>query len=378
VRFPNADTGGTTNIDALGTQIVSWTDSQIEVEVPYKAGTGTVEVETAANSIAQHSGLTVSYAYTGKNRADFFANGNKETEYRVHHVGSDHNASPTESNFDANGAYLFKFHTDVANNAAAKAAFKSAFDLLVCNSGINLKLSSDTTTAKDADDNINSICFGILSNNLGAVVRTRLGYEYVSTNGVYSGFYYYIYEMDYVFNENLSWSYYSSATSATEYDFNAVARHETAHAGGLGHVIDNQKIMHYETFKGPNNITSTTTYTPIINKITYDRTITPMANLSKTDFSDCYKQSLENEEHRLVPFRVYPNPASNTLHISGQKAIEKARVYNITGALVYEATTDDGLGTSLVSINVGGFMTGVYFVQINAGDASQSYRFVRE
>jgi hypothetical protein len=75
---------------------------------------------------------------------------------------------------------------------------------------------------------------------------------------------------------------------------------------------------------------------------------------------------------------VYPNPASNTLHISGQKAIEKARVYNITGALVYEATTDDGLGTSLVSINVGGFMTGVYFVQINAGDASQSYRFVRE
>ncbi len=51
----------------------------------------------------------------------------------MHHVGSDHNATSTESNFDGNGSYLFKYHT---NFAAAKTAFESAFNDIVCNGGI--------------------------------------------------------------------------------------------------------------------------------------------------------------------------------------------------------------------------------------------------
>tara|TARA_A100001015_G_scaffold93300_1_gene103742 strand:+ start:702 stop:1022 length:321 start_codon:yes stop_codon:yes gene_type:complete len=62
--------------------------------------------------------------------------------------------------------------------------------------------------------------------------------------------YWFIYEMDYVFDETLSWSYDSSTTSATEYDLNTIARHETGHASGLGHVNDAQKLMDAYTSRG--------------------------------------------------------------------------------------------------------------------------------
>ena len=375
VRFKNADTAGATTIDALETQIISWTDTKIQVEVPGKAGSGELEVETSTGTKSQILGLIIDYAILTYQYADPNVHNNKKVEYRMHHVGSDHNATSTESNFDGNGSYLFKYHT---NFAAAKTAFESAFNDIVCNGGANLKISTQTTTAKDVTDNINSIHFGTPGGSKVAKVATRLTAGYLYQNGVANDMYWFIYEMDYVFDETLSWSYDSSTTSATEYDLNTVARHETGHASGLSHVNDTQKLMHPNTSRGPKNISSNSTYAPIVAKITYDKTTTPVFGLSKIDFSDCYKQNLKSEEHRLIPFRVYPNPASNTLHISGQKAIEKARVYNITGALVYEATTDDGLGTSSVAINVGDFMRGVYFVQVDAGKTSQSYRFIKE
>lgn len=56
--------------------------------------------------------------------------------------------------------------------------------------------------------------------------------------------YWIIYEMDYVFDETLSWSYKSSSTTTSEYDLSTIARHETGYASGLGHINDDQKLMY--------------------------------------------------------------------------------------------------------------------------------------
>ncbi len=380
VRFKNADTAGSTTIDALETQITSWTDTKIQVEVPGKAGSGDIEVETSTGTKSQISGLIIPYAIGSLQYADPQSTTNvqngKKVEYRMHHVGSDHNATSTESNFDGNGSYLFKYHT---NFAAAKTAFESAFNDMVCNGGANLKISTQTTTAKDVVDNINSIHFGTPGGSKVAKVTKRLatGYVFDANTWTYD-MYWFIYEMDYVFDETLSWSYDSSTTSATEYDLNTIARHETGHASGLGHVNDAQKLMDAYTSRGPKNISSTSAHSPITTKITYDKATTPVYSLTKADFSDCYKQNLGIDTIEQSAFQLYPNPTSGFITISGQHTIEAVAVYNITGALVHEASAAEGIGSSEVSIDLGNYTSGIYFTKVSDATGSRSLRFVKE
>ena len=380
VRFKNADTAGSTTINALETQITSWTDTKIQVEVPGKAGSGDIEVETSTGTKSQISGLIIPYAIGSLQYADTQSTTNvqngKKVEYRMHHVGSDHNATSTESNFDGNGSYLFKYHT---NFAAAKTAFESAFNDMVCNGGANLKISTQTTTAKDVVDNINSIHFGTPGGSKVAKVTKRLtaGYVFDANTWTYD-MYWFIYEMDYVFDETLSWSYDSSTTSATEYDLNTIARHETGHASGLGHVNDAKKLMDAYTSRGPKNISSTSAHSPITTKITYDKATTPVYSLTKADFSDCYKQNLGIDTIEQSAFQLYPNPTSGFITISGQHTIEAVAVYNITGALVHEASAAEGIGSSEVSIDLGNYTSGIYFTKVSDATGSRSLRFVKE
>lgn len=369
VHFKNADDAGASTVSALATQIVSWTDTKIQVEVPGKAGSGVVEVETSAGTTTQISGLIVTYAistarFTDTNPVSNVFNG-QEGEHIVLQVG---------------GAYVFKYHTDFNNNSATKTAFENAFDLIVCKGGANFKISSQTTSAKNANDKTNSIHFGDTPNNVLAFVTKRYAYEYVYTASGYE-MYFYVYEMDYSYNDKVIWSFDSSATTTSEYNFNAITRHETAQAAGLGHVIDTQKIMHWSIGKGDKSqLKSDTTYGPSITKITHDKTVTPPSSTSiiKNNFSVCYKQSLGIDAIEQSAFQLYPNPASDFITVAGLKTIEAVAIYNITGALIHEASVADGIGSSEVSIDLGNYTSWIYFTKVSDATGSQSLRFVKE
>ncbi|HET6991970.1 MAG TPA: IPT/TIG domain-containing protein, partial [Bacteroidia bacterium] len=62
VGFKNADDGGSTYINPLATQIISWSNTSITVEVPSNAGTGTIQV-TQGSTATSASTLTVSWAH---------------------------------------------------------------------------------------------------------------------------------------------------------------------------------------------------------------------------------------------------------------------------------------------------------------------------
>ena len=376
VHFKNADDAGASTVSALATQIVSWTDTQIQVEVPGKAGSGTLNVITSANTTTQITGLVVTDAIIIQRFKHPNIASGVEQEYPVFHVGNAYDKSSNSlGNFD-NGAYLFTFHTDFDSNAAAKSAFLKAFDLLVCNAGIKLKISTQTTTTKDIENRINSISFDPLSVRTGVVKIRSLG-----TGNGSGGMYWYIHEMDYSYNDKVIWSFDSSATTISEYDFSAITRHETAHAAGLGHVIDTQKIMHWSIGKGDKSqLKSDTTYDPSITKITHDKTVTPPSSTSivKTDFSGCYKQSLGIDAIEQSAFQLYPNPASDFITVAGLKTIEAVAIYNITGALIHEASVADGIGSSEVSIDLGNYTSGIYFTKVSDATGSQSLRFVKE
>lgn len=380
VRFKNADTGGGTIEDALETQIVSWTDTQIKVEVPGKAGSGDVEVETSGGTKYQVSGLVITHAYVTHRHTQPGVQGGKNVEYYLHHVGSDHNPSGSITNFD-NGAYLFQYHTDFKNNADAITSFESGFNDMVCKSGIDFKIGSATTTAKSVDDNINSISFDATQSGIlgQAVIRLAANIDYVNCSSCPTMYFFY-YEVDYVFDQSRSWDFdLDGNTTFSEYDFNAVVRHETGHAAGLGHVIDNQKIMHYALSMGPHqSLNSNTMYTPIQNKITFDKSRTPIWNMSTTNFSSCYTNNLSVGELAESPFTIFPNPASGVLNLSSTQPIQAATVYNVLGKRVHIANEGDGIGTTQLSLDVQNFAEGVYFISVASKQGSQSLRFIKE
>ncbi|MCD6544435.1 MAG: IPT/TIG domain-containing protein, partial [Flavobacteriaceae bacterium] len=103
VKFRNADSGDFFGAIALESQILSWSDAKITVEVPDNAGTGKVQVvATGGASFNSSNNLTITYAEINVP----YENNGIEIAYQVQHV-----------NVDGSGGYIWKMHTDFEANA---------------------------------------------------------------------------------------------------------------------------------------------------------------------------------------------------------------------------------------------------------------------
>lgn len=380
VRFKNADDGGSTRVTALESQILLWTDTEIRVEVPEAAGSGDVEVVTSTNTYS-FSGLVVTHSYISVNFTDtnYNINNGKESQYRPLHVGSinDGQTPPTPmGNFD-NGAYVFQYHTDFNSNTAAVTSFENGFNPIVCQAGIDFKISTTTTTAKNAEDNINAISFDTVDAGVLGQAISRLSGEYFYNSNNQIEIHWFFYEIDYVFNTNINWDFtLDGNTSFSAYDFNAVVRHETGHAAGLGHVIDTQKLMHYAFGAGPyQSTTSNSIFDPIRSKINEDKLATVTNTFTLTDFSDCYTLSTnEVASHDVI---AYPNPVENTLYISSKNSINTVTIYTLNGKMVRQVIRDDGAKTHAIEFDVRDLNTGVYFATLIGEKGTQTLKFIK-
>ena len=61
VEFANADNGGLTGVKPALVEYVSWSDNQIVVIVPSRAGTGAINVYNGTSTVVSSSRLIVSY-----------------------------------------------------------------------------------------------------------------------------------------------------------------------------------------------------------------------------------------------------------------------------------------------------------------------------
>lgn len=118
-------------------------------------------------------------------------------------------------------------------------------------------------------------------------------------------------------------------------------------------------------------------YTPIQNKIAYDKGTSPPGGTA-TDFSSCYTNNLSVGELAESPFTIFPNPTSGVLNLNSTQLIQVATIYNILGKRVYIANKEDGIGTSHLSLDVKNFAEGVYFISVASKQGSQSLRFIKE
>ncbi|MBL7936487.1 MAG: PKD domain-containing protein [Bacteroidia bacterium] len=240
VGFKNGDDGGATYINPLASQYISWSNTQIVVEVPSGAGTGNIQV-TQGTTQTSSGVLTVNYAHL---KVDFDP-GPGTIAYGTDHI--DDNGS---------GGYTWRMNTGFDGNASAKASFMRAFDTWRCNTGVNWTIGATSSINDAVSDGTNIICF----DNTAPLSDGILGVCYSYWSGCASGptIAWYVSELDIIFDEGsnispLTWEYGTSAPSGSEYDFETVAVHELGHGHQLGHVISPGAIMHYSIGNGSSN-----------------------------------------------------------------------------------------------------------------------------
>lgn len=249
VSFPDADSGGSRWKTCLKSQILSWSDTEIKVEVPSDSGSGTFRITTAENENFE-STQTITIPYSINTYVDSI-NGDDEIEYTIYHTGSmtENVQNPNASflNNIVDGAYLFSLNTDFYENESARESFKDLLTDWVCTTGQNFELVDEVTDTSEASrDGINVVTFAA-TNALGV---TYSYYDGCIVNGNELQLAWR--EIDIIFNEDINWGYENVTNS--QYDFSSTAKHELGHALGFGHNIDSQSLMHYASGRGPGTV----------------------------------------------------------------------------------------------------------------------------
>ena len=363
VFFSNADDGGASFVSALDTQIMSWSDTQIQVEVPSNAGTGPIRVEDSggvANTSAQS--LTVSYALI--NFSSDAINPGVFVAYDTQHI-----------NNDFNGGYTWQMFTDFNTNTAANESFTRALNTWRCETGINLSIGAVTTTDASVSDGINVVRF----DNGAELESGVLGVCISRFSGCFNGpsdIDWFVTELDIVFNDTTNWEFGPALPSGLEVDFESVAVHELGHGHQLGHVINTSNIMHFAIGSGTSLRTLNTNDIDAGNEVqTTSTTIQACGQLLMTNF-DCSTLALSEAELQ-DSIKLYPNPSNGDVFITNQNFIDliSVEIYDINGRYIMNSPLN---AYRLNTIKLSHLSYGMYFVKIITSNGSITKRLIRQ
>ena len=385
IGFANANDGGaslTSEIMPPGTpvplpsQIISWNENTIVVEVPSQAGTGSVTVFHNSDGTQATSSQTLTVTYSETN----VINGGEA--YQVQHIDD-----------NGNGGYTWEMQTNFFNETEPllmgtpigkkgyKAAFETALDKWRCETKINWVISSSAATEDVIeDDGVNVIRFDNGSELPNGVLgRCTSRYKGCFTGGT-PDINWFVYEMDIEFDDGENW-FFGTGLPNNGIDFESVALHELGHGHQLDHVIDStfdgdnlddvmhfslspleqQRVLSSENITAANSIQGrSTSINPCPNPVNPPDPDFPTS--ITTNSSTC---NLSIDEDQLdTAISVFPNPANGQFQIKNTSFInlEKAVIYDISGR---EISSYDLKNTSRTkTINMFNVSSGVYFVNI--------------
>ena len=355
VRFSEADEVGAEFISGAASEILSWNDTQIVVQVNEGAGTGPIQViRSTGEQITSSQSLTVNYAIINvEYQSDF---------YRTQHIDK-----------NGNGGYIWQMHTAFDNNTAAKEAFMRSFNTWRCETGVNWQIGNTSSVDVAEKDDVNLILFDDNDPLNEGVLGVCINYFAGCAQG--ANILWYADELDIIFRTasnfpaNRGWNFTTNAPTSNEMDFETVATHELGHGHALGHVIDTQDIMHpsigYGIIKripntnniaGANNVQNRSTTTTVCNQN------------SMTDY-DC---SLSLDSANNFRMKVYFDPSTKTLDINSKTFIKELTIHNVLGQSVLTKKTH----AYITNVDLSQLKKGVYFLIAKSQNKSTSLKFL--
>jgi hypothetical protein len=344
VSFRDANSGGSSYYTALGSQIISWSDTQILVEVPSRAGTGTFRVFNSVGSFT-NSLTPVQIPYSEINVTT-----SNNIAYLTQHIDD-----------AGNGGYIWSMYVTFFATTNANQSFTRAFDTWRCETGINWDINPTFTTVNTAAlDNTNIIRFDVGTELPDGVLGRNTSYFNGCSNG--TDLDWYISELDIVFDDGANWQYGPASPTFSQIDFETVAVHELGHGHQLAHVIDSNAIMHFTVGNGVSNRVLSTNDILGGNDVQNRSTTNPVCNRGLMTNHSCSLGIDENDLSNYI--LVYPNPAKNEIFIKNNfhSSIEKVEMYDMTGRSVKQVFLKDS--QYLFTLDTGDLSSGVYMINI--------------
>ncbi len=246
VLFKNADNGGATNITPHTSQYVSWSNTQIVVEVPSITGlsgqAGTGQVTVSIGGVANVSAQTLTIQY-GHINVSFASTLTPQIFNTRHHA------------LNGLGGITWKMFTGFDAMAAPKADFLTTLAQWRCATFINWTVGATTAVNSIGLDGTNVVRFDIAAELPVGVLGRCSSYF----GGCFAGptMNWHITELDICFDDAPpiagGWQYGPGPVLLTQYDFASVSLHELGHGHQLSHVINPLDVMHYALSNGQNN-----------------------------------------------------------------------------------------------------------------------------
>lgn len=356
VLFRDANAGGTSYFTALDSQIVNWSDTQIQVEVPSSAGTGTFRVVNSTGGFNNStSPILIPYS-------------------EINVTNSNNVAYPTQHiNDNGSGGYTWSMNAVFFLNANANPSFTRAFNTWRCETGINWDIEPNFTTVNTiALDNINIIRFDNDTELPDGVLGRNTSYF----NGCAGGTEWFVSELDIVFNDSTNWQYGPASATGSQVDFETVAVHELGHAHQLAHVINNTAIMHYTISNGITNRNLSANDILGGNDVQSRSTTNPVCSRELMTNHGCSLGIDENELSNYIS--VFPNPAKNELFIKNTNyvSIDSVELFDITGRLINKQNFIDTL--ALYTFNIKDLSKGMYVININVEGMTLTKKIIIE
>ncbi|MDD5570658.1 MAG: T9SS type A sorting domain-containing protein [Bacteroidales bacterium] len=351
VEFKNADDGGATYTPNIASNIISWSATQIQVQVPKKAGTGTIRVTDNAGSVspASSSSLTVTYAELTA------LSGSVETQIK-------------QANQNSAGGYTLVYNTGFKSNAPATAAFERALNTWRCGIYVNFSASPTTTgIAAHGQDGTSLVTF----DGSDPIASPFLGMtnSYWNACCPSSTCYWTLTEYDIRFSANATgntWNFGPAATSGNKIDFESVCLHELGHGVQIGHLIDVDKLMHWQISSNKDNRTLTSATdiaagNDILTRSLISHPCGPTA-ITKLTSGNC-SLGIESNEQYNNNISFYPNPFENSTVLHTTNMVGKQItlvIFDLLGNKIKQIQ----INSEDYTLTRDNMISGMYFYQI--------------
>jgi PKD repeat protein len=214
----------------------SWSNSQIKVRVPARAGTGDVQViNNLGESGVSTSDLTVDWAHL--NIVTFSPSNISDTPFfEIQHIDD-----------NSLGGYTWRMTSSFASGADASASFLRSLNEWKCETEMNWEIGTNTTNHGLGDDGTNTVRWTSYTDSRLGVCYSR--FSGCQVNGQTDANWF-VNEFDIEFDSTRNWYFGTLAPAANQFDFESVATHELGHGHQLGHVRASEKVMHFSIGNG--------------------------------------------------------------------------------------------------------------------------------